>query len=286
MKNYPKLALIVIAIMISPYARSQNEIQVAISNMKENTTTMKFVLSKIDENIKKDKHKELEKNVHDYETLVNKVKEDGSLFKDDISDEIDAKCEVLAESIVKFEKTVHASKLFDKHDELIASIVELNTNTADLRKYIDELDALSNEILRESTLVFVEKEESASDRVYDKSPGENRSRSSSHSNDIGTLKNKSDAVEIQLDGIDNAFKYNKYSDIAKYCNKIMDLCEEMGDLSNNERLSEIVKEMKDTTHDLEHLSLQGHGKHNEIHHESDHLKKLHSKLNYQLASLD
>jgi len=288
MKKYITLILPVIVFLLTYDAKGQNEVQVAISDMKENSSTMMFILTKIDENMEKDKHKDLEKNIHDFKALATKVQETGSLFKDEYRVEIDVKCNALAKNVVQFEKTVHASKFLDKHDELESSISQLNSNTKDLRSYIDDLDAYANELLIEERIeiVYIEEGKPADEAVT--SGGGVREKVStqttSDSSTKASLKNKSDAIGIQLDGINNAFKYKMYKDIGKYCNKIMDLCDDMSAGTSYESLSTSVTELKKSAHDLEHFSIEGHSKHDEMHHEHDHLKKLYSKISEHIDS--
>jgi|GEM_PF-4943819 len=286
MKKYITLILPVIVFLLTYDAKGQNEIQIAISDMKENSSTMMFILTKIDENMEKDKHKDLEKNIHDFKALATKVQETGSLFKDEYRVEIDVKCNALAKNVVQFEKTVHASKFLDKHDELESSISQLNSNTVDLRSYIDDLDKEVNELLIEITTDTIYVKEKPVVKTVDS--GEVKeivsTQTTSDSATKVSLKNKSDAIGIQLDGINNAFKYKMYKDIGKYCNKIMDLCDDMSAGTSYESLSTSVTELKKSAHDLEHFSIEGHSKHDEMHHEHDHLKKLYSKISEHIDS--
>ena len=67
---------------------SQNEVLSAVSELNGSTSTMQFILTKIDENVKRDKHKNLEKNIHDFEDQLNKVSSSGRVFKEEIRREI------------------------------------------------------------------------------------------------------------------------------------------------------------------------------------------------------
>ena len=285
MKNLFKTRLIIITLFLAfTSVYSQNEVLSAVSELNGSTSTMQFILTKIDENVKRDKHKNLEKNIHDFEDQLNKVSSSGRVFKEEIRNDILIRVNALMADLSALEKTVHKSKLFDSHKEFNTNIENLNLDFNSLNDYVNNLEDVVNESLKTTITetVYVEKEATKTEPVVKSEPYQPTSNSSNNVKE--SLKNKSEAIGIQMKGIDYAFKYNKYGDIGSYCGKISDLCDDMLGLSQSEHLSESVKEMKDAAHELDHLALQGHAKHDQIHHEYDHLKKLHKKVNTQLAA--
>lgn len=285
MKNLFKtrFALIILFLAFGTL-QSQNEILSAVSELKGNVSTMEFILTKVDENVKKDKHKNLEKNIHDLEIQLSEVNNTSSLFKEEIRNDLGQLVNALYSDLSSLEKTVHKSKLFDSHKEFNINIQKLNLDFNALSEYITNLESLVNEILisTPSETVYVEKETTENKPVAKK---KSHNQPTSHSANVKeSLKNKCEAIGIQMEGIDYAFKQSKFDKIASYCSKISDICDDMLSLSQDQSFSESVKEMKDAAHDLEHLSLQGHEKHDQIHHEYDHLKKLHKKANARLSA--
>lgn len=269
----------------------QEEVLAAVSELKKDVATMEYILDKINRDVEKDDHKSMEKSGHDFELLLGEVKETGGLFRDEIRNELNSLANKLGSDLVNFEKTVHKSRFLDAHKDFENNMEELNTDFLELKQYIDELEGFVNEVLLDSepdTVVVYRERPPVSVSVKEESSNslpDNSYKNSGHSyENSGSLKLKCEHIGIQMNGIENAFKYDKFSDIAGYCSKISDLCEEMKLLSPNSQVAVSVSELSEMAHEMEHLALQGHSKHDQIHHEFDHMKKLHKKINASLAS--
>lgn len=301
MKNSNLIATVIIGyiavFLVSPYAYGQEEVLTAVSKLKKDVATMEYILNKIEQDVEKDNHKNLEKSGHDFEALLAEIKSTGSIFRDEIRNELNSLTNALASDLVNYEKTVHKSRFLDTHKEFDNDIKALNSDFLDLKNYVNDLSGLVNEVLLtpvvDTVVVYRDREQvpasqNGNPTIEPSSGGEvtsNTYKKSGHSS-MGSLKMKSESIGIQMNGIEYAFKYSKFKDIADYCSKISDLCEEMKSLSTDSQLTSSVSEMKEMVHDMEHLALQGHSKHDELHHEFDHLKKLHKKINTHLVSAE
>uniref|UniRef100_UPI004048CED8 hypothetical protein n=2 Tax=Flavobacteriales TaxID=200644 RepID=UPI004048CED8 len=114
-----KITLMLITVGISLFSASgQTTAQDAISKMKQETANMDNILAQIDVSIQKDKHKEMEPQIHNLETSLSVLQDQAVYLDKTYLEGLTAKTADMQASIKDFEKIVHKSSVFDKDKEL------------------------------------------------------------------------------------------------------------------------------------------------------------------------
>jgi chromosome segregation ATPase len=248
----------------------QDAAQDAISSMYAETSNMKNALAQIDGVIKKDKHKDMEKEIHNVKNSLSGLRIHVNYLPNEYRDNFTGDFKTMETTIAAFENRVHKSRLFDKDKELRADFQKLNTN---LNSIIDQIEDV------EKNLKPLPNPNPPNGDVRPAPPSSPEPDSHGRDKAIEKIKSKNDRADDYLEDINHAFKKNAYEDIARYSRDIKYLCKDIEDLAEDlkdgekSEITRAIGKIEDMANDLAGSAKKGHSEHVQMHDDFEHLEK-------------
>ncbi|WP_445718184.1 hypothetical protein [Flavobacterium sp.] len=274
-----KITLMLITVGISLFSASgQTTAQDAISKMKQETANMDNILAQIDVSIQKDKHKEMEPQIHNLETSLSVLQDQAVYLDKTYLEGLTAKTADMQASIKDFEKIVHKSSVFDKDKELNSAHATLETKLTSIKSYID---FVQNEIFKNQQEQQQQQQSQQTQQQKD-----NRQKS------IPNLKTKVAELETQFKKASAAFAKSAFTDVGEHSEHIAKLCTALATLNENlnedERSAnaQLLITIKEKSESNETLSKTGAKSHDQIHKNLDAIKAALHKLKDNINALN
>lgn len=259
-------------------ARGQTTAQDAVFKMKQEALTAENILVQMEYSVRKDKHKEMEVQIHDLEKSLAALQDQTVYLNKDHKDGLTAKINDMKPTISAFKKIVHKSRLFDKDKELKSEFQRLETKLTSIKSYID---FIQNELDKAET---EEQKEQAHQEGHQKEKDRDKA--------IINIKPKTTELETQVNKVAAAFKKSDLNDVAAHSRNIQQLCIDISALNEGLEPSErtaiatSLVAIKKKAGTLETLAKEGHSKHDQAHDEFDAIKKEFAKLKTQINALN
>ncbi len=267
--------LIALALIVSMRATGQTDAKATLAVMDQELITMQTSLSQIDGNIKKDKHKEMEKEIHSFNDALVRFETKSLTLSQEYS--FGEQIKSVKSSSEAFEKIVHKSSLFDKDKELNKQFVMLKSNVNNLKSYFNDVKSLI-----ESNM------EVSHQKDHDQINNEYKAILDTALSKILPLNTN---IKTQLSKITVALKKNDYGDVAHHAGEVIKLCDKMlpylSYLNEKEKnaLTISINSTKKEATSLQTNAKKGAANHEDVHHHFGKLELEANSLNAQLALL-
>jgi hypothetical protein len=276
-----KLSLAAMALLLFTQAKSQTDAKSVLSVMNQELVTMQTSISQIDESIKKDKHKELDGQIHDFNNALTRFETQSEALPNEYSFSTQISAVKLSSSA--FETIAHKSKLFDKDKELANQLSQIKSNTDNLQS---NFTSVKSEIETNMEQAHIGQHEEIKNINTSSSPS-----ASSPTRDAAlvNIQNAKNEIDAQLEKIVAALKASKYADVAEHAGNVSKICDKiipyLNDMTEKEKtaFSATVSSAKKEANDLQANARKGEANHDDIHH---HFEKTKSQVNALSAQFD
>ena len=270
--------------LLSVAVKGQDQTIGILAVMNNNINMMQTVLSDIEQSIKRDRHKEMDTQIHQLDNAVSEFETSNAKLPSEYALGITEKTDQVRSSADAFEKIAHKSKVFDKDKELKDHFAALQINVNDLQEYFaGSKSAIEANIGQ------------ARNRQHEgmQKPGKITPPLSSDARDaaLKEIERSNAEIKIQFEKITEALKASKYADVAEHAKKVSALSDKMllllNDLTEKERtaLNATVTSSKKEAESLRVSALKGASDHDDIHKHFEKLKAQVNTLDAQMALL-
>lgn len=279
-----KIIFIILATLLTlSQVIGQTTAQDAIFEMKKEVSTAENILLRMEYNIKKDKHKEMEKQIHDFKNTIASLSSQKVYLQEKHFSGLRNEVYDIEIVITSFEKIVHKSRLFDKDKLLKQHFENLKIKLNSAKEYIDIIQEDIDEQEKEK-----EKEKKENDTIIDKDKQSHQDNHGQDEGEISVVKPKMAEIETQIHKIEASLKKNNFKDIAWHATKIQNLSLELNiysqDKTSNEMISinTLANSLKIKAEKLESSAKGGYSNHHQIHEDVEAVENEFKRLEAQV----
>lgn len=252
-------------LLFSITAKGQNDPKTAVLTMQQETSLTDNILSQISESIKKDKHKEMEVQIHSLESSLARIQDQSASLPKEYNEGLSTKINDLKTTVSEFEKLVHKSSVFDKDKQLNSKLLQLNTKFSSVKSYISYVNGeLDKQQVQQQQQQQQQQTQNANDP-----------------NIIASINKELSTIKSTLDSMHVYNKKSNYKKIAKFgkdaansAGKISDMTLLVkGDQKDNIKI--LANETKIIANKIHVAAKKGKAAHHDLH---EHMEELESKL--------
>lgn len=286
-------------------AKSQSNVENALAVINQETTSIENSILEIESVIQKDRHKDMETQIHILKNSLTQINTQVVYLPEDHRDTFVGKLKKIEDSSNQFERRVHKSTLFDSDKELNNVFSQLQGDAKSVKSYASFMKTVIENQIKEAQRVSQESEKMKHDTTHEaqeKDINENTNQKiqevQSEANQknrvtiLGVVKNYNTDIQTNTNKIIVALKRSDYGDVIQHTREINTMATRMrpllGSLTNNEKvaLETTNSQVIDITNKLIIAAKKGKANHHDIHHHFDELKEQATTLKAQLSLIN
>lgn len=131
-------------------AKSQSNVENALAVINQETISIENSISEIESVIQKDKHKDMETQIHILKNSLTQINSQVGYLPDDHRDTFVGKIKKIEISSNEFERRVHKSTLFDSDKELNNVFLQLQGDAKSVKSYASFMKTVIENQIKET----------------------------------------------------------------------------------------------------------------------------------------
>lgn len=237
--------------------------QDTVSKMRQEISTAENVLYQIETSMKKDKHKEMKEQMHEFNNAVAKLEDQKVYLQSKHIAGMTIKIDDLKVTTAAFDKITHKSKLFDKDKKLKDEFQKMRTKLNSVKSYLDFVQNDNNSNQTNGNNQQNNNNQTNGNQGHQDGGHDNQGNNQSS---VSSLKPKVSELKKHIHKVEEALKKSAFKDVVEHARDIQDVASKIA-MSSDNSINTSANIVKEKAEEVERLAKAHKVDHHQIHEE-------------------